>query len=351
MTPAASAITGEEALALFRRACAGRAELAKNARVLGEKRGSINQIFHIEADGKQFALRVRYNERHFQYEKGVFKEVVAALLVSACDERKAGGLDRALGDAWGRLAGGSSGESIGFTCGADILYFDFTGSDYAGPWAILEWTGEALGADFGHAHAFHLGQIVSNIHRLRFQYAYRTFQDIRPGGIDIFNEWQEEIVRRNNNTACVIAPEAALRRKLDGLAAASRALNPEFVMCHNDLHCLNVTQKQGSLYLVDWDNAQIAPKELDFVKLAHWSRLGADGHFEPDSAVFASFCAGYGAAAGTVLASPIFKLAEFVWLFRVLEFASVLNGPAIPPFWAPRRYASLLRERFADCRG
>ena len=103
-------------------------------------------------------------------------------------------------------------------------------------------------------------------------------------------------------------------------------------MCHNDLHCLNVTQKQGSLYLVDWDNAQIAPKELDFVKLAHWSRLGADGHFEPDSAVFASFCAGYGAAAGAVLASPIFKLAEFVWLFRVLEFASVLNGARKPAF-------------------
>jgi hypothetical protein len=70
------------------------------------------------------------------------------------------------------------------------------------------------------------------------------------------------------------------------------------------LHCLNVTRKQNALYLVDWDNAQIAPKELDFVKLAHWSRLGADGHFEPDSATFASFCAGYGAA-GAVLASPI----------------------------------------------
>ena len=139
-----------------------------------------------------------------------------------------------------------------------------------------------------------------------------------------------------------------MRRKLDGIAEASRALNPEFVLCHNDLHCLNVTRKQGSLYLVDWDNAQIAPKELDFVKLAHWSRLGADGHFEPDSAIFASFCAGYGAAAGAVLASPIFKLAEFVWLFRVLEFASATPLPANPPFWAPRCYASLLRQRLAD---
>jgi hypothetical protein len=348
MTSTASAITAEEALALFRRACAGRDELAENARVLGEKRGSINQIFHIEANGKQFALRLRYNERHFQYEKGVFKEVVAALLFSACDEGNVGGAGRELGDAWGRIAGSRSGALICFACGADIIYFDFTGSDYAGPWAVLEWTGEALGADFGPAHAFHLGQIVSNIHRLRFQHAYRTFQDIRPRGVDIFNEWQEEIVRRNNNTACIVGPEAALRRKLDGLAAESRALNPQFVLCHNDLHCLNVTQKQGSLYLVDWDNAQIAPKELDFVKFAHWSRLGADGHFEPDSAIFASFCAGYGAGAGAVLASPIFKLAEVVWLFRVLEFASVLNGPANPPFWAPRRYASLLRERLAD---
>ena len=140
----------------------------------------------------------------------------------------------------------------------------------------------------------------------------------------------------------------ALRQRLDGLGAASRAVNQDFVLCHNDLHCFNVTQKQGALYLVDWDNAQIAPKELDFVKLAHWSRLGADGRFEPDSAIFASFCAGYGVAAGATTSSPIFKLAELVWLFRVLEFALAMNGPPNPPFWPPQRYAALLRERLAD---
>ncbi len=174
------------------------------------------------------------------------------------------------------------------------------------------------------------------------------FMNAGAGGIDIFREWQEEVIRRNRNTGYIVAPEGGLRQRLDGLGAASRAVNQDFVLCHNDLHCFNVTQKQGALYLVDWDNAQIAPKELDFVKLAHWSRLGADGRFEPDSAIFASFCAGYGVAAGATTSSPIFKLAELVWLFRVLEFALAMNGPPNPPFWPLQRYAGLLRERLAD---
>ncbi len=179
MTPAASAITGEEALALFGRACADIPGLAGTARVIGQKKGSINQIFHIESGEKQFALRVRYNESHFQYEKGVFKEVLAALLLSALERDGSGAAGRKLAALWQTLSGRRSCELVHFSCGPSIYYFDFTGSEYAGPWAILEWTGEAIGADFGPAHAFRLGKIVSNVHRIKFKYAFRTLHERR----------------------------------------------------------------------------------------------------------------------------------------------------------------------------
>lgn len=342
----ASRQTGEEkALELFRVASGSRWCAGAASRVIGQKKGSINQIFHIESGEKQFALRVRYNESNFHYEKGVFKEVFAALLFEAYERDRSAALEPMLASLWGTLPGQRSERPINFSYGPDIYFFDFTGANYDGPWALLEWTGDALGHELDDGHAFRLGQLVASIHRMRFQRAYSSLQDTRRGGADIVAGWRDEIARRNRNTGFIIVPEAPLLKYLDGLCAASRAVVPEFVLCHNDLHCLNVTRKQGSLYLVDWDNAQIAPKELDFVKLAHWSRPGADGHFEPNTAIFAAFCAGYGTTAAAVLSSPIFQLAELLWLFRVLEFAGRLKAPPTPPFWPPQRYAALLRQR------
>ncbi len=343
--PAIRQIGEEKALALFGLARGSIGHSSAAAHIIGQKKGSINQIFHIETGESQFALRVRYNESNFQYEKGVFKEVLAALLLDAYENGGNAAIEPVLSAFCETLPGQRSGTFIPFSCGPGIHYFDFTGSDYGGPWALLEWTGDALDRHLDNNHAFRLGQLVSNVHRMKFQRANRTLHDIRVGGTDIFSEWQDEIASRNRNTGYIIAPDEPLLKHLASLCAAGRAAATGFVLCHNDLHCLNVTQKQGSLYLVDWDNAQIAPKELDFVKLAHWSRLGADGRFEPDAAIFAAFCAGYGTTAGAVLSSPVFQLAELLWLFRVLEFACHLKEPAAAPFWPPQRYAALLRQR------
>ena len=95
--------------------------------------------------------------------------------------------------------------------------------------------------------------------------------------------------------------------------------------------------------ILDWDNAQIAPQELDFVKLAHWSTIGKDGYFEPHPAIFSSFCEGYGVRDEAIKQSAIFRLAEILWLFRVHEFAG--RTPAAKPFWPASRYASLLAGR------
>jgi aminoglycoside phosphotransferase (APT) family kinase protein len=98
-----------------------------------------------------------------------------------------------------------------------------------------------------------------------------------------------------------------------------------------------------SMHILDWDNAQIAPRELDFVKIAHWSAIGKDGYFEPDPVIFSSFCVGYGVADHVIRNSAIFRLAEILWLFRVYEFAASL--PPVKPFWPASRYASLLMAR------
>jgi len=338
----ASAITEEKALALF-----GLAFPGQPAAVTGCKQGSINQIFRMETAEGRFALRVRYNESRFQYEKGVFKEVLGALLLSACEEKPRASLDGEIACCWERLAGRRSSEWTAFPCGAGIHHFDFTGEHYPGPWAVLEWTGDALGAGIDAASAFQLGQLVARIHKMKFQSAYGSLHEAHLGGVDILGVWKDEILRRNRNTGNIVAPSAVAAGKLERLCAASREAVQGAVLCHNDLHSLNVTQEGGALRLVDWDNAQIAPKELDFVKLAHWSRLGPDGRFVTDPGVFAGFCGGYKVAPEAVLTSPVFKLAEILWLFRVLEFALPLETPPVPPFWPPQRYAGLLRERFA----
>src|SRR5262249_48612418 len=44
------------------------------------------------------------------------------------------------------------------------------------------------------------------------------------------------------------------------------------VLVHNDVHFKNIILRpSGSLCLIDWDSAMIAPPEKDFVKLLDWS--------------------------------------------------------------------------------
>ena len=50
------------------------------------------------------------------------------------------------------------------------------------------------------------------------------------------------------------------------LASALTARSPEFVLCHSDIHAGNVLiAASGPLYIVDWDNPILAPKERDLM--------------------------------------------------------------------------------------
>jgi spectinomycin phosphotransferase len=57
-----------------------------------------------------------------------------------------------------------------------------------------------------------------------------------------------------------------LVRRADRLAPALQARCPEFVLCHSDIHEANILiDVKGNLYIVDWDNPILAPKERDLM--------------------------------------------------------------------------------------
>lgn len=54
--------------------------------------------------------------------------------------------------------------------------------------------------------------------------------------------------------------------RADRLAGMLQARSPEFVVCHSDIHAGNVLiDADGALYIVDWDNPILAPKERDLM--------------------------------------------------------------------------------------
>jgi len=57
--------------------------------------------------------------------------------------------------------------------------------------------------------------------------------------------------------------------RLKTLQTQARAAHPEMVVCHTDLHGDNLMRdEQGNLYLLDWENAMIAPREHDMIFFA-----------------------------------------------------------------------------------
>lgn len=54
-----------------------------------------------------------------------------------------------------------------------------------------------------------------------------------------------------------------LIRRVGDLAGVLVAEPPELVLCHSDIHAANllVDDRSGELYIVDWDDPILAPKE------------------------------------------------------------------------------------------
>ena len=100
---------------------------------------------------------------------------------------------------------------------------------------------------------------------------------------DLEKHWQAGLGRQILN----------LLASSDQLAAQLRAEPPPHVLCHGDPHLGNVLLVDGAPWLLDWDDATLAPPERDLVLLK-----GGMGSFGPQNRdEQAWFDVGYGAAA------------------------------------------------------
>jgi spectinomycin phosphotransferase len=66
-----------------------------------------------------------------------------------------------------------------------------------------------------------------------------------------------------------------LVRRAEQLAEILQARSPEFVLCHSDIHAGNILIEPGdTLYIVDWDEPILAPKERDLMFIGVKGFLG-----------------------------------------------------------------------------
>ena len=68
-----------------------------------------------------------------------------------------------------------------------------------------------------------------------------------------------------------------LIKHAERLAQLLQEQNPEFILCHGDIHGWNLlTANDGALYIVDWDTLIFAPKERDLMFIG--SGIGDSGY-------------------------------------------------------------------------
>ena len=84
-----------------------------------------------------------------------------------------------------------------------------------------------------------------------------------------------------------------LVRRAERLALSLQAHSPDFILCHSDLHAGNVLiDASGALFIVDWDNPILAPKERDLMAIGG----GLMGNWRPPEEEEPLFYQGYGEA-------------------------------------------------------
>jgi spectinomycin phosphotransferase len=91
------------------------------------------------------------------------------------------------------------------------------------------------------------------------------------------------------------------------LAAALQRQSPEFVLCHSDIHAWNILiDTSGALYIVDWDDPILAPKERDLMF------VGAGLGICDSPAQEALFYQGYGQAEINCIALAYYRCERIV---------------------------------------
>jgi spectinomycin phosphotransferase len=79
---------------------------------------------------------------------------------------------------------------------------------------------------------------------------------------------------------------------MESLAGVLRKQSGPHVICHADLHPANIIRdRAGNVFIIDWDDVMLAPKERDFI---FTGQVTVDGSTLQESLPFISFFQGYG---------------------------------------------------------
>ena len=99
-----------------------------------------------------------------------------------------------------------------------------------------------------------------------------------------------------------------LVRRAEQLSLALQAQSPEIVLCHSDIHAGNILiDAKGGLYIVDWDNPILAPKERDLMFVG--GGVGGIWHSAQEEALFYK---GYGRTAIDPVALAYYRFERIV---------------------------------------
>lgn len=99
-----------------------------------------------------------------------------------------------------------------------------------------------------------------------------------------------------------------LIQRAEDLGAVLRDQPAQFVLCHSDIHVGNILMRSDALYIVDWDQPVLAPKERDLMFIG----AGIDGRGEDAEHDERLFYEGYGQTAVDPVALAYYRYERIV---------------------------------------
>jgi spectinomycin phosphotransferase len=126
-------------------------------------------------------------------------------------------------------------------------------------------------ADFGAAlKRVHTSRLPDDLYTRipRETYTARFREQVKTFLAQVKGDVLDELVAMKV-TELLKAKESVIRdliQRAEGYARRLQAQSNEYVLCHADVHAGNIlVDAQGALYIVDWDNPILAPKERDLM--------------------------------------------------------------------------------------
>lgn len=214
----------------------------------------------------------------------------------------------------------AAGEDLDFEFSSHIHMFRHGRDTRApGPWSLSDWLdGELLLSSPTPDRFQRLGARLAALHQIRFDVFAPDFS--QPSKSRIWRDWYGDLLRFFAHDLLQDPGFAALGQRLFALGPP-----PEpraYVLTHGDLHPANVLITAQDVRLIDWDEAQIGPPELDFALLRYRTIADATGRLIAARDLFDAFVAGYFQAGGS-LDETLLSYAQLLYLVRQLKIRRI----------------------------